>query len=88
MSKKKLTMLPIWTKFWNCKLEQRNKENRQENKVSNKYMCKTWNTKNKMQNIWKTENTKKITEPRPWPSPGPALGRQGLPGATLALGSA
>jgi hypothetical protein len=79
MSKKKSTMLPIWTKFRNRKLEQRNKDNRQENQVSYKYMCTTWNTKTKMQNIWKTENTKKInekiTEPRR--GPGPALGQQG-----------
>jgi hypothetical protein len=71
MSKKKSTMLPIWTKCRNRKLEQRNKENRQENQVSKKYMYTTWNTKTKMQNLWKTENTKKtndkILEPRPWP---------------------
>jgi hypothetical protein len=33
MYKKNLTMLPIWTKFWNHTLEQRNKENRQKTKL-------------------------------------------------------
>jgi hypothetical protein len=43
-----------------------------------------------MQNIWKTENTKKINEKitEPWPGPGPALGRQGPPGPWVALSPA
>jgi hypothetical protein len=59
-------------------LEQRNKENRQKNKVSNKYMCKTRNTKKKMQKKCKTENTKKNNErkqncrPRARAHPAPA----------------
>jgi hypothetical protein len=55
-------------------LEQINKENRQKNRVSNKYMCKIRNTPKKMQNICKTKNTQKRNgkkmEPGPWRMPG------------------
>jgi hypothetical protein len=88
-------MLPISTKSPNRQLEQRNKERAQKNLVSKKYMCTIWNTKTKMQNLWKTEITfeigkaKKI-EPRPRPRPwlGPALGHRQRPGPLNFTGAA